>query len=85
MLYTKFQLPGPFEQTFIPPSQRVSIWNLAVVFEEKTFFKKSVNNGYDNAGGQEAHQWAFGLSELIIGEWPFQRKHYRNDLKFLGK
>ena len=33
--------PGPFEQTFVPPSQRGSIWNLTsigpVVSEEKMF------------------------------------------------
>ena len=33
--------PGPFEQTFVPPSQEGSIWNLAsigpVVSEEKMF------------------------------------------------
>ena len=33
--------PGPFEQTFVPPSQGGSIWNLAsigqVVIEEKKF------------------------------------------------
>ena len=33
--------PGPFEQTFIPPSQGGSLWNLAsigsVVSEEKMF------------------------------------------------
>ena len=33
--------PGPFEQTFVPPSQGDSIWNLAsigpVVSEEKMF------------------------------------------------
>ena len=33
--------PGPFEQTFVPPSQGVSIWNLSsigpVVSEEKMF------------------------------------------------
>ena len=34
-------LPGPFEQTFVPPFYRVSIWNLSsigpVVSEEKMF------------------------------------------------
>ena len=33
--------PGPFEQTFVPPSLGVSIWNLSsidpVVSEEKMF------------------------------------------------
>ena len=33
--------PGPFEQTFVPPSKGVSIWNLSsirpVVSEEKMF------------------------------------------------
>ena len=33
--------PGPFEQTFVPPSYRSSIWNLTllgpVVYEEKMF------------------------------------------------
>ena len=33
--------PGPFEQTFVPPSHGSSIWNLAsfgpVVLEEKMF------------------------------------------------
>ena len=32
-------LPGPFEQTFVPPSQRGFIWNLIgpVVLEENLF------------------------------------------------
>ena len=33
--------PGPFEEVFVPPSRRGSIWNLAsiglVVIEEKKF------------------------------------------------
>ena len=35
--------PGPFEQTFVPPSHEDTIWNLAsigpVVSEEKTFIE----------------------------------------------
>ena len=39
--------PGPFEQTFVPPSHGGSIWNMTligpVVSEEKMF--KSVDDG----------------------------------------
>ena len=26
-----FMWPGPFEQTFVPPSRRSSIWNLTLI------------------------------------------------------
>ena len=35
--------PGPFEQTFVPPSHRSSIWNLSLigqVVSEKKMFKE---------------------------------------------
>ena len=41
MVATLVMWPGPFEQTFVPPSQGGSIWNLAsigpVISEEKMF------------------------------------------------
>ena len=41
--------PGSFEQTFIPPSQGSSMWNLTligpVVSEGKTFEELSTNRG----------------------------------------
>ena len=41
MAATLVMWPGPFEQTFVPPSHGDSIWNLAsigpVVSEEKMF------------------------------------------------
>ena len=45
--------PGPFEQTFVPPSHVDSIWNLAsigpVVSEEK-MFKKTDGQTTDDRG-----------------------------------
>ena len=49
MAATLVKWPGPFEQTFIPPSQGGSTWNLAsigpVVSEEKMF--ENVDNNID--------------------------------------
>ena len=42
--------PGPFEQTFVPPSQESSIWNLAsigpVVSEGKMFENVDIHTTY---------------------------------------
>ena len=63
--------PKPFEQTFIPPSRGVSIWNMSsigpVVTEEKMF--ENVDGGMTDTGVTGillAHQWAFGSGELKI-------------------
>ena len=49
--------PGPFEQTFVPPSQGGSIWNLAsigpVVSEEKMF--ENVDNIHTHIWTTEAY------------------------------
>ena len=68
--------PGPFEQTFVPVSQEVSIWNLnligPVVSEEKMFEivdgrmpddRRRTDAGV--TGILLAHPWAFGSGELI--------------------
>ena len=62
--------PGPFEQTLVPASWGVSIWNLSligpVVSEEKMF---EIVDGWTTDGGRSAgillaHPWAFGSGEL---------------------
>ena len=61
--------PGPFEQTFVPPSQGGSIWNLAsigpVVSEEKMFENVDIQHTHtythtDDRGLPilQAQQWA---------------------------
>ena len=69
--------PGPFEQTFVPPSHRSSKWNLTligpVVSEEKMFKECGQRNTDDDDGRwtTEAYlsykltKWAFGSGELI--------------------
>ena len=46
--------PGPFEQTFVPPSHRSSIWNLTligpVVSEEKIFKECGQRTTMDDRG-----------------------------------
>ena len=61
--------PGIFEQTFVPPSYGVSIWNLSsigpVVSEEKMF--ENVDGRTTDAGVTGiliAHLGAFGSGEL---------------------
>ena len=66
--------PRPFEQTFVPPSLWVSIWNMSsigpVVSEEKMFENvdgrrtdgRTADDGV--TGILLAHQWAFGSGEL---------------------
>ena len=63
--------PGPFEQTFVPASLGVSIWNLSsigpVVSEKKMF--ENVDGQRTDAGVTgilSAHPWAFGSGELNI-------------------
>ena len=70
--------PGQFEQTFVPVSYGVSIWNLSligpVVSEEKMFENvdgRTTDDGRtdgrtDNGvtGILLAHPWAFGSGEL---------------------
>ena len=69
--------PGPFEQTIVPASQEVFIWNLSlidpVVAEEKMF--ENVDRLTDRrrtdagvTGKLLAHPWAFGSGELIMFE-----------------
>ena len=67
--------PRPFEQTFVPPSKGISIWNMSsigpVVSEKKMF--ENVDGRTDGqttdagvTGILLAHQWAFGSGELKI-------------------
>ena len=63
--------PGPFEQTFVPPSKGVSIWNLSsirpVVSEEKMFEIVDGRTTDDGVTGiLLAHPRAFGSGELKI-------------------
>ena len=64
--------PRPFEQTFVPPSYGVSIWNMSsigpAVSEEKMFENVDGRRTDADAGVTGillAHQWAFGSGELI--------------------
>ena len=71
--------PGPFEQTFVPPSHRSSIWNLTligpVVSEEKMLKEcgRRRTTTYDRQRTTEAYLsykltiWAFDSGELIKG------------------
>ena len=68
--------PGPFEQTFVPASLGVSIWNLSligpVVSEEKMFenVDGQTDDGLTDAGVTGillAHPLAFSSGELISG------------------
>ena len=58
-------LPKPREQTFVPPSQWGSIWNLALigqaVLEKKTF----ENGGQQKDGRMDGRQWAEHRSWLF--------------------
>ena len=63
--------PGPFEQTFLPASKGVYIWNLSLighmVSEEKMF--ENVDGQTTDAGVTGillAHPWAFDSVELKI-------------------
>ena len=69
--------PWPFEQTFLPPSHRSSIWNLTLigpVVSEKKMFKKCRRwqTTYDgrrrrttgDGGLPKLTKWAFGSGEL---------------------
>ena len=68
--------PGTFEQTFVPPSLGVSIWNLSsigpVVSEEKMFenVDRRTDDGRTTDPGVTgiliAHLGAFGSGELKI-------------------
>ena len=52
--------PGPFEQTFVPPFQGGSSWNLTLigpVVSEEKMFKESGRQ-------RPTYQWAFGSGEL---------------------
>ena len=68
--------PGPFEQSFVPVSQGVSIWNLnligSVVSEEKMFEivdRRTTDARVTGTGILYAHPWAFGSGELKITTW----------------
>ena len=60
--------PGPFEQTFAPPSHRSSIWNLTliglVVSEEKMFKECGRRRTTEADLSYKLTKWAFGSGEL---------------------
>ena len=60
--------PGPFEQTFVPPSKGVSIWNLSsigpVISEEKMF--KNVDGRMDD-GRQTTDAGVIGILIAHLG------------------
>ena len=68
--------PGPFEQTFVPLSQRGSIWNLTLndqaVSEEKMFESMDDRRRTDDGGLPIilANQWAFRSDELKTPDHP---------------
>ena len=72
--------PGPFEQTFVPPSWGVFIWNLSsigpAVSEEKMFENVAGRRTMDTGviGIQLAHPWAFGSGELKIIDWDVEKQ-----------
>ena len=59
---------GPFEQTFVPASLGVSIWNLSLfgplVSEEMIFENVDRRTDVRVTGILLAHPWAFGSGEL---------------------
>ena len=61
--------PGPFEQTFVPPSHRSSIWNLTLispeVSEEKMFKECGWRRTTKTYLSCKLTIWAFGSGELI--------------------
>ena len=63
--------PGPFEQTFVPPSHRSSIWNLTLigpVVSEEKMFKECGRRTMTTTEAYLSYKltkWAFGSSELI--------------------
>ena len=77
--------PEPFEQTFIPASSGVSIWNLSligpVVSEEKIFenVDKQMTEGWWNTDAEVTsilipHPWAFSSDNLnntqfVVRNW----------------
>ena len=77
--------PGPFEQTFVPASLGVSIWNLSligpVVSEEMFEYVdgQTTEDGRTDAGVTGillAHPWAFGSGELIKGQFYKEIKYF---------
>ena len=62
--------PGTFEQTYIPPSHRSSIWNLTLigpVVSEEKMFKECGRRGTTEAYlSFKLTKWAFGSGELKI-------------------
>ena len=59
--------PGPFEQTFVPPSHRNSIWNLTLigpVVSEKIFKECGRQRMMEAYLSYKFIKWAFGSGEL---------------------
>ena len=71
--------PGPFEQTFVPPSHRSSIWNLTligpVVSEEKMFKECGRRTMTEAYLSYKLTIWALGSGELMILELRRTRRH----------
>ena len=75
MAATLVMWPGPFQQTFVPPSQRSSIWNLTLiclVVSEEKMFKECGRRMTDDRRRRTTEtylsykltKWAFGSGEL---------------------
>ena len=60
--------PGPFEQTFIPPSHRSAIWNLTLIgpvaSEEKMFKECGLHTTTEDYLSYKLTKWVFGSGEL---------------------